>query len=103
MSVVENPGQFWVQNIGSMLVELDKNDKETTDFYSEITIRKLMAVTSVQVGDIVAVKVSLEEQYFRAGTLFVQEDIIISRPWNFSLFIMKKVKIKVLVNCEFLN
>ena len=26
VSVVENPGQFWVQNIGSMSVELDKND-----------------------------------------------------------------------------
>ena len=54
MSVVENPGQFWVQNIGSMSVELGKNDKETTDFYSEITNRKLVAVvTSVQVGDTV--------------------------------------------------
>jgi len=74
VSVVENPGQFWVQNIGSMSVELDKNDKEITDFYSEMTNRKLMAVTSVQVGDIVAAQFSLEERFYRARIVSIQED-----------------------------
>ena len=121
VSVVENPGQFWVQNIGSMSVELDKNDKEITDFYSEITNRKLMAVTSVQVGDIVAAQFSLEERFYRARIVSIQVAMInllciisclnfrrilmitISPLWSFSLLIMERLKRKVSVKCLSLN
>ena len=49
VSGVESPSQFWVQKVGPKSRDLDKLTQTMTDFYSELTNRKLMALPSLQV------------------------------------------------------
>ena len=49
VSGVESPSQFWVQKVGPKSRDLDKLTQSMTDFYSELTNRKLMALPSLQV------------------------------------------------------
>ena len=46
-------GQFWVQKIGPMSVDLDQLAQQMTNYYSEKANHKCHTVTSVELGDIV--------------------------------------------------
>lgn len=74
VSGVESPSEFYVQKIGSRSVELDKLTAEMTQFYEEETNRKLMSLSAVEAGDVVAAKFSDEENYYRAKIVSVEEN-----------------------------
>ena len=74
VSGVETPSEFYVQKIGSRSVELDKLTAEMTLFYEEETNRKLMSLSAVEAGDVVAAKFIDEENYYRAKIVSVEEN-----------------------------
>jgi len=86
VSGVDSPGKFWVQKVGQRSVDLDKLTQEMTDFYSDDTNRKLMAVTTVKVGDIVAAKFSQEDSFYRAKVVSINEDSYDFSASTFELF-----------------
>ena len=68
-------------------MDLDKLTQEMTEFYSDDTNRKLMAVTTVKVGDIVAAKFSQEDSFYRAKVVSINEDSYDFSASTFELFL----------------
>jgi len=74
VSAVESPAEFYVQKIGPRSVDLDKLTEEMTQFYNEELNRKLMALPTVEVGDIVAARFIDEENFYRAKIVSIEEN-----------------------------
>ena len=64
--VLRVAGQFWVQKIGPMSVDLDQLVQQMTKYYSEEVNQKCHTMTSVELGDIVVCRFGTEDSYFRA-------------------------------------
>ena len=74
VSGVESPGEFYVQKIGRGGTDLDKLTEEMTLYYNEETNTKLMALSSVEAGDIVAAKFIDEDNFYRAKVVSIEEN-----------------------------
>ena len=74
VSGVESPGEFYLQKIGRGGTDLDKLTEEMTLYYNEPTNTKLMALTGVEAGDIVAARFIDEESFYRAKIVSIEEN-----------------------------
>ena len=74
MSGVESPGEFYLQKIGRGGTDLDKLTEEKTLDHNEQTNTKLMALTGVKAGNIVAARFIDEESFYRAKIVSIEEN-----------------------------
>ena len=74
VSGVVSPAEFYVQKTGPRSVDLDKLTAEMTGFYDDEINRKLMELSGVEVGDIVAAQFVDEENFYRAKVVSIEEN-----------------------------
>jgi len=76
VSAVVSPGDFWVQKIGDMSVELEQLTRKMTQYYSDEKVQDDHAVASVLPGDLVVILHAGENRFFRARVEGFQESLV---------------------------